>query len=266
MIDETKEPRKRVPKTMILAVAMNSVLFFSMVIAVLFTVGDVEVIMGSTLPILQVYYLATKSKAASTVLILMQSAGLVVSILNSVASVSRLTWAFARDRGLPYHEFFSKVHPKLKIPIPALGLVTTILCLLSLLNLGSSVAFGAIISLPGLGLCISYLIPITLLTIRKLKGEHPRYGPFKLGRWGLPINCFAICFLIWCLWFIPFPSYYPVTSDNMNYAGPITLGVIALCLLDWFTTGKKRFRVPTQDFNNIELYDAQEKDRSSQKE
>lgn len=94
---------------MILAVAMNSILFFSMVITVLFIVGDVDMIMDSTLPILQVYYLATKSKAASTVLILMQSAGLVVSILNSVASVSRLTWAFARDRGLPYHEFFSKV-------------------------------------------------------------------------------------------------------------------------------------------------------------
>lgn len=107
-----------------------------------------------------------------------------------------------------------------------------ILCLLSLLNLGSSVAFGAIISLPGLGLCISYLIPITLLTIRKLKGQHPRYGPFKLGRWGLPINLFAICICTWCLWFIPFPSFYPVTSDNLNYAGPITLGVIMLCLVD----------------------------------
>lgn len=46
----------------------------------------------------------------------------------------------------------------------------------------------------------------------------------------------------------------------MNYAGPNTLGVMALCLLDYFTDGKRRFQVPNKDFNNIEMYDAQEKE------
>jgi hypothetical protein len=31
----------------------------------------------------------------------------------------------------------------------------------------------------------------------------------------------------------------------MNYAGPITIGVILIALADWFTTGKRRFKVPT---------------------
>lgn len=46
------------------------VLLSSMVIAVLFCVGEVDVMMDSTLPMLQVYYLATKSKAASTLSLL----------------------------------------------------------------------------------------------------------------------------------------------------------------------------------------------------
>jgi hypothetical protein len=31
----------------------------------------------------------------------------------------------------------------------------------------------------------------------------------------------------------------------MNYAGPIFIGLVLLALLDWFTTGRKRFVVPT---------------------
>lgn len=141
----------------------------------------------------------------------------------------------------------------------ALGLVSVVLAILSLLNIGSSVAYAALISIPTVALCISYIIPITLLTIRKLMNDHPRYGPFKLGRWGIPINLWAIAFLTYCLIWTPFPTMYPVTAENMNYAGPITIAVILLALLDWFTSGKKRFKIPNQDVNNIELYEAQAK-------
>lgn len=69
--------------------------------------------------------------------------------------------------------------------------------LLSLINLGSSIALSAILSLNSVATLVSYSVPIILLVIPKLAREHPRYGPLKLGRWGLPINLFAICFLLW---------------------------------------------------------------------
>lgn len=47
---------------------------------------------------------------------------------------------------------------------------------------------------------------------------------------------------------------YPVTSANMNYAGPITIALIVIALVDWFTTGKKRFEVPTGQYQ-IEMED-----------
>lgn len=104
-----------------------------------------------------------------------------------------------------------------------------------------------------LALCISYIIPITLLTIRKLLNEHPNYGPFKLGRWGLPVNLSAIVFLIYCLIWTPFPTMYPVTAENMNYAGPITIAVILVALADWFNTGKTRFKLRQKDNDDVEL-------------
>ena len=123
-------------------------------------------------------------------------------------------------------------------------LVASTCVLLSLINIGSSIAFTALVSLPMVALSISYFIPILLLLLRKLSGKHPQYGPFKLGRWGVPINIAALCFLLFIIVWIPFPPVRPVTAENMNYAGPICIGVICLALLDWFTTGRKRFKVP----------------------
>jgi amino acid transporter len=147
-----------------------------------------------------------------------------------------------------------QVSPRFKIPLNALALNSVINALLALINLGSSVALAALMSLPLAGLMISYFLPILLLTIRKLKGEHPRYGPFKLGRWGLPINLVALCFCTYFAFWWVFPTAYPVTSMNMNYAGPIFIALVLLVLVDWFTTGKTRFEVPSGEYN-IEMED-----------
>jgi hypothetical protein len=71
------------------------------------------------------------------------------------------------------------------------------------------------------------------------------YGPWRLGRYSIPVKLFSICYLLYVVVFLPFPTVRPVTSLTLNYAGPVMLGVICVALLDWFTTGKKRFQVPT---------------------
>lgn len=262
MIDETKEPRKRVPISMIASTACNAVFAFSWLIVVLFFIGDVETISYSPMPLIDIYFACTKSKTATTVLVLMHAFIVLVSAMNIVASASRLTWAFSRDKGLPFHEYFSRVNPKLQIPIQALGLTCGVVVVLSLINLGSTVALSAIISLNALAILFSYIPPIVLILIRKLSGEHPQYGPFHLGRWGIPINMFSLCFLVWGCFWMSFPVSYPVTAETMNWAGPIFVGVVLLALLDWFTSGEKRFVVPTGTYN-IEMQNTKDSDRAS---
>ncbi len=98
-----------------------------------------------------------------------------------------------------------------------------------------------------MGLYLSYVIPIIFVILRKIEGRHPDYGPFKLGRWSLPINFFGLAFGILMVAFLPFPSFQPVTADNMNYAGPVLGAVILLALADWFYSGQHRFKVPTSN-------------------
>lgn len=95
---------------MVLTVVINTIFAFGFIICLLYTIGDVNAVLNSTsLPILTVFYGATNSVAATNVLMVFIIFVSIVGDFSIFASVSRLTWAFARDRGLPFSDFFSYV-------------------------------------------------------------------------------------------------------------------------------------------------------------
>lgn len=247
MSDEVKKARIRVPRSMITSVVLNATMQFAYMITVLFTIGNVDVVSADPLPIIQVYYQATGSKPATNLFVVMLAIIIFVSFFNVFASVSRLLWAFSRDNGLPFSTVFARVHPKLKMPINALMLIGSCLCILALINIASSTAFNAFISLPALALYISYFFPIFFLFIRRLSRSNPTpvpWGPFRLGKFGPFINAGAMCYIIFILIWMPFPSFLPVDGLSMNYAGPIVGAIILGALGDWCISGRKRFQVP----------------------
>ena len=96
---------------MVLSVLINGVLSFGIIITILYCIGD-PVAVSQTLtgyPIIQILYNSTGSKGATTTLMTFILFIGVVAVFSTLASVSRLTWAFARDKGLPFSTFFSKV-------------------------------------------------------------------------------------------------------------------------------------------------------------
>ncbi|KAJ9640086.1 hypothetical protein H2199_006320 [Coniosporium tulheliwenetii] len=234
---EMKDAPKKVPISMVLGVVINTVLAFGFVLTLLFFIGDIERVGMTTTgyPVIELYYQATGSKAGATVLTCFIIIPAAVCQFNLFASVIRLVWAFARDNGLPFSNFLAI----------ALYLVGVICVLISLITAGSTAAFFAIISLNALALYISYLIPILLVLLRKLQGQHPPYGPFKLGRFGIPINIYAVCWCIFVCTWLPFPAMVPVTAATLNWSGPIMGAIIVFALADWFISGHKRFQIPT---------------------
>jgi len=93
------------------AVVLNSIMALAWLITFLFCIGDVEAVLTTPtgFPIIEVYYQATKSKAATTVLVCMILVSTTIALFGVFASVSRLAWAFARDNGLPFSTFFAYV-------------------------------------------------------------------------------------------------------------------------------------------------------------
>jgi amino acid transporter len=248
MAEEVKMASKTVPRSMIWGTLTNGIMAFGYAIAVLYCMGDyMEALTSPTgYPIITIVYQATRSKTAVNILMAMGLLPGWIALFNGLASVTRLTWAFARDNGLPFSDFFVHIDRKHKIPIRALFLVATVVVLLSFIQIGSTAAFNAILSISTLGLYVSYLIPLILLVIKRFREpqEIPR-GVFHMGRWGLPVNLFAIAFAIYVSIFLPFPAQVPVTRENMNYAGPVLGAVMIFACVDWVVRGRKKWVGPT---------------------
>jgi amino acid transporter len=107
---------------MITTVTLNSIMQWVYMVTVLFCIGDIDAVTNTPtrMPIIEVYYEATKSTHATNLLVVMMALILFISLFNILASVSRLTWAFARDNGLPFSNVFSYVSscsPSLPTPI-----------------------------------------------------------------------------------------------------------------------------------------------------
>lgn len=94
-------------------------------------------------------------------------------------------------------------------------------CLLSLINLGSYVAFNAILSLTLGAILSSYIISISCVALRKIRRDRPLpRARWSLGKAGLPINIMAVAFLVVVYIFtffplVPDPSLF-VTLDASN--------------------------------------------------
>lgn len=111
MSDEVKDAKRRIPQSMVLSVLINGVQTFILVVVLLLCIGDpVAAIESPTgYPVIEILRQATGLTAGATVLMVMLSWNGLVALFSSLASVSRLTWAFARDRGLPFPNFFGRV-------------------------------------------------------------------------------------------------------------------------------------------------------------
>lgn len=248
MSDEVKNAERKIPQSMVLSVLINGAQMFIHVIVLLLCIGDPVAALNTPTgyPVIEIMRQATGSKTGATVRALMLCWNGLVALFSALASVSRLTWAFARDRGLPFPDFFGRVHPTLRIPLNAFLLVVTVVSLLMLINIASASALYAILSLVNIALYGSYLQVVLSFFVHKLRGQGGATGPFSLGKWGYAVNVYAICFLVFIIIWLPFPPYLPVTASNMNYSGPIFGVVLCAALVDWFVWGHKRFAVPTK--------------------
>src|SRR5436305_5770174 len=88
-----------------------------------------------------------------------------------------------------------KVRPGWDIPLNAVIFTLVYTSLLSLILIGSTIAFNIIISLQLMGLLSSYIIAIGCMVSRRFRKEPLLPSRLSLGRAGLAVNIIALCFL-----------------------------------------------------------------------
>ncbi len=249
MSEEIEHAEMVVPRALIISVLLNGALGFAFLIALLFSMGDVQKALVTTTgnPLIVIFYDATHSKRATNAAICGIVASAVAAVFGLMASASRTTWAFSRDNGLPFSKYLNRVNRQRAVPINSILVTTVVLLLLGLINIWNTNAFLAISGVATAALYFTYLMPVALLLMRRLRGDEIRFGPWKLGRWGLAINLFSVCYTIFTSLFMFFPVVIPVALGNFNWTSVVFVGTLAISCVSWLAFGRKSFIGPVRE-------------------
>ena len=113
MSEEIKNASTDVPRSMLLSLAINGSLALGMLLAVLFSANDIERLLGEvgapTSPFIRIFNQSVGSVGGATVMVSIIIALEFCSAMGCLAAASRMTWSFARDRGLPFSRALSMV-------------------------------------------------------------------------------------------------------------------------------------------------------------
>ena len=109
MSEEIQNAAVTVPQAMLLSISINGLLGFGMLLATLFCLGNVKEVLAFPYPFMAMFQQAVGSVkgalAMASIIVILT----LFTLIAVVASASRMTWPFARDRGLPGWYFLSKV-------------------------------------------------------------------------------------------------------------------------------------------------------------
>ncbi|PLN75542.1 amino acid permease [Aspergillus taichungensis] len=247
MIEEIPQPSIRGPKIMVGCVGIGTFTGTIFLIVLLFVAGNIKDVIDSEAgPLLQILLHATKNTAGGICLLMLPLVCLAFATLSVMTTSSRMIFAFARDGGLPASRFFAHVHPKLELPLNALGLSSVIVVIFGLIYLGSTSAFNAIISSSVVALDLSYAMPIAVNCLRGRKTLPDR-------KWKVPsavgwvIDIISLSYIALTTVLFLFPPSREVTGSSMNYC-VVAFGIILIVsVVQWIVDGRKNFTGPRMD-------------------
>ena len=246
MAEEISDAATTLPRAIMGSIVLNGSLAFIMSVTLIFTLGDVDSVLSGVTgyPFIQIFYNATGSLTGTNILTAIVIVMLTGCCLSELAACSRQVWSFARDQGLPGWTWLSQVSPGWNIPLPAVILSLVITTLLSLINIGSTVALNAITSLGALATLVSYYLTISCVVYRRLAGPPLPPRKWSLGNFGLWINIAALLFLTPVTFFITWPLVTPTDATTMNWSSVMLVGVLIIAMSYYLMKGRKEYEGP----------------------
>jgi amino acid transporter len=245
MAEEVADPAIKVPRAMSLCVPVGGIAGLFFIIPICATMPPLEdiILAPSAQAIPYIFHIVMGTPGGGLGLTFLVLGVTMFCSISITVAASRCTWAFARDNAIPGAKLFAIVNKKLGVPVWAIALTTVVQMLLGLINLGSSSAFLAFVSVGVMALAISYAIPIaiSLLWNRRVEVNQAKWncGPVI----GPIVNVIAITWIAFEVVLFSMPTALPVTSITMNYASVVLVGFMAMAA-GWYFIYAKRGESP----------------------
>ncbi len=242
--EETVDPRRRAPWGMVMSVVVSGFFGYLLILSLTWVIPDLGRVLssktkdagGNTVPaVLAIVELALGARTGVAVL------GLTVLAmwfcgLAAVTSVSRTFYAFARDRGLPFSNLWSRISKRHQTPAAAIWLSVS----LAFAAMVYSGAYAVVTAISVVGFYVSYIIPV-YLGWRKKRLWIRKRGPWHLGDSSNTINLLAV---VWTVFICTIMVLPPNTRAGLGIAAVI-LVLFALHRL----SGEHKIRKPAWDLD-----------------
>jgi urea carboxylase system permease len=196
LAEETNDPRRAAPPAIIRALITAAVIGGLLIIFALMSVKNIH---DKNIGLLGLPYIIKQAlgNTAGNVFLIDSALAITVCTLAVCTACIRMLFSMARDGRLPGGASLARVSGRARVPIvPAIFVGVMSLVLLAV-NIANQSAFATLTSVAIIMFYLPYLAVTGSMLMKRLRGEWPRpeHGPyFNLGRWGLPINLFAVLY------------------------------------------------------------------------
>jgi urea carboxylase system permease len=200
MSEETRHPRRTAPRTILTALGAAGLLGGLIVLGGLLAAPSLT---DGKLGVDGLSYVLTSSLGDGVGRLLLADVvvAITVATLAIQTSACRMLFSMARDGQLPFATRLARVNPRTGMPSACALVVGLLAAALLLLNFTSPDAFLAIGTTCIVLLYLAYAMVTGPLLVRRLKGafttddtDETGKPRFTLGRWGIPINAFALLY------------------------------------------------------------------------
>ena len=138
------------------------------------------------------------------------------------------------------------------LPLYAIGATVVINLLVALINIGSAVGFGAFVSLFVTSYYSTFILAAAVMLNKRLQsGPDLPWGPFKLGRAGVPITILAIAYSVLGMFFSVWPTTKDPSVQTMNYCVVVYGGTLVFSMLFWIIYGRKHYTGPVLELQSV---------------
>lgn len=223
--EEVKDPGTKIPRAMRMTIYVGIGASMFACIALLLAVPDIPAVISGASPhplsdVLLAAFGPWGTRAIAVVIII----SFMSCVLSLQAAVSRLIFAFARDRMIFGANLFARLSPTTHVPVAALMLAGTLPGLIALLGAVAADALTTIVTFAVAGVYLAFQMVVFAALVARIRGWRPG-GGFTLGRWGWTVNFAALIYGSAALVNIMWPRA-PESAWYLNYA--MLLGVMAV--------------------------------------
>jgi urea carboxylase system permease len=236
--EETRNPRRTAPRTILRAVAASGLGGALLIVAALMAAPSLTdgKLATEGLP----YVLTSRLGTVPGKLLLLDVAVAVfVCTLAIQTSASRMIFSMARDRVLPFSAQLAKVSGRTGTPVVPTVVAGVLAAALLAVNIGNPALFLALTSVCIMLMYLAYLMVTVPMLVQRLRGrlatgELDETGRplFSMGRWGTLVNAVAVLYGLGMAINLGWPRAEVFDPEGghwyLQFLAPIALGVTAL--------------------------------------